>query len=146
VERSDDGGWFEALGRVDGAGTTSIAQNYTFTDHSPKYGLNYYRLKQVDTDGKFTHSFVIPILIETQPREIVFFPNPVSEKATVIYHSSKKTILKFLISDEAGRWIATPTFNVQQGQNTLELDIDDLPSAVYFLSLENREAVRFFKK
>lgn len=146
VERSNDGGWFEALGRMDGAGTTSIAQNYAFTDHSPKYGLNYYRLKQVDTDGKFAHSSVIPILIETQPREIILFPNPVSEKATVIYHSPKKTTLKFLISDEAGRWIATPTFNVEQGQNTLELDMRDLPPAVYFLSLKNGDAIRFLKE
>ncbi len=137
IERSDDGGWFERLGQIQGAGTTNLPQNYTFTDRSPQYGLNYYRLKQVDTDGQFTYSSVISVLIESQPHQIVLFPNPVTEKASLIYHSPENTILKFLISDEAGRWIASPTFNVHQGQNILELDVRDLSPAVYFLSLEN---------
>ncbi|RYY54944.1 MAG: hypothetical protein EOO09_12490 [Chitinophagaceae bacterium] len=51
IERSVDGRVFSKIGRVAGNGTTSIPQDYRFTDASPVSGNNYYRLAQVDIDG-----------------------------------------------------------------------------------------------
>jgi len=41
------------------------------------------------------------ILIESKPRQIFLSRNPITEKATVIWHNLKNTFLKFLLSDEA---------------------------------------------
>jgi len=56
VERSHNGFQFEEITVVAGHGSTFIAQNYSATDVSPLTGTTYYRLKQVDYDGKFEYS------------------------------------------------------------------------------------------
>ncbi len=56
IERSREGGTFQAIGRVRGAGNSLTPRHYTFTDHRPLSGANYYRLRQVDTDGSYTYS------------------------------------------------------------------------------------------
>jgi hypothetical protein len=53
IQRSADGLNFNDVGKVSGAGNTSIAQRYSALDRNPHFGQNYYRLKQVDYDGGF---------------------------------------------------------------------------------------------
>jgi len=82
IERSWDAKSFERIGSVLGKGTFSGETTYTFTDNSPKFGMNYYRLKQVDFDGKFTYSRIVSTIVRTNG-EIALFPNPTIEKLTV---------------------------------------------------------------
>lgn len=56
IERSNDGITFSKIGQVAGAGNSNIHISYQWYDNSPLKGNNFYRLKQVDIDGKFTHS------------------------------------------------------------------------------------------
>jgi hypothetical protein len=53
IEHSTDGYVWEVIGIVDGVGTTNQTMKYTFTHVDTKSGINYYRLKQTDYDGKF---------------------------------------------------------------------------------------------
>lgn len=50
---------FENIGKVNGFGTTILRQEYFFTDYNPLNGVNYYRLKQVDYDGKYEYSNIV---------------------------------------------------------------------------------------
>lgn len=59
VERSADAKSFEALGRVASRGFSDSFQSYGFTDEAPLKGTNYYRLRQVDRDGKFENSKIL---------------------------------------------------------------------------------------
>jgi hypothetical protein len=59
IHRASDAMNFEPVGAVDGNGTSQRPEQYQFTDQSPKAGLNYYRLKQVDFDGTFEYSRII---------------------------------------------------------------------------------------
>ena len=52
IERSLNGYDFEEIASVDGAGTTSTTNNYSYTDEAPNQELLYYRLKQTDFDGQ----------------------------------------------------------------------------------------------
>lgn len=51
----------ELLGKVLGSGTSSSINNYNFRDYTAAKGSNYYQLRQVDLDGKFTESDVIHV-------------------------------------------------------------------------------------
>lgn len=51
VERSADGSNYERIGTVKAAGNSTTIKNYQFVDFNPLYGLSYYRLRQLDTDG-----------------------------------------------------------------------------------------------
>lgn len=75
VERSTDGQNFTAIGKVAGAGNSSVKLNYNFTDAQPVIGKNYYRLKQVDFDGKFEYSKILWLDFST-PFIITAAPNP----------------------------------------------------------------------
>lgn len=61
VERSADGGDFEAIGTVDAAGESRSLQGYSFADVSPHAGLSYYRLRQTDVDGTTTVSNMVAV-------------------------------------------------------------------------------------
>lgn len=56
VERSRNGFEFNDLLTVDGNGTTTSVSNYTAYDEQPNSGVNYYRLRQTDFDGRTSHS------------------------------------------------------------------------------------------
>jgi hypothetical protein len=73
VERSLDGKTFSSIGWVDGQHTTQVEQQYSFTDAAPSAGWNYYRLKQLDLDGKFNFSQLIPVSVS---ESLSLYPNP----------------------------------------------------------------------
>ncbi|GAB4331309.1 MAG: hypothetical protein OHK0038_06090 [Flammeovirgaceae bacterium] len=79
VQRSEDGVTFETIGRVNGNGTTNIRHDYQFTDVEPMLGVNYYRLKQVDTNGVSEYSKVIAVSFSQEDlggAQVLVYPNP----------------------------------------------------------------------
>ena len=58
IERSRDGIAFQKIGEIMGAGTSSAASYYSFTDDDPFEGSNYYRIRQVDHNGSSELSHV----------------------------------------------------------------------------------------
>jgi Secretion system C-terminal sorting domain len=71
VERSEDGTKFYQIGTVKAKGS---AANYSFIDATPKFGINYYRLKQVDTDGTFTYTKTEAVETGKGKKSIKIFP------------------------------------------------------------------------
>jgi hypothetical protein len=61
IERSAEGIMFKEVGQLAGAGDSDTPQDYHFTDSRPLSGKNYYRLKQVDFDSKYTYSKVVSV-------------------------------------------------------------------------------------
>jgi Secretion system C-terminal sorting domain len=56
IERSINGLHFEKIGSVKAAGNSTIRIDYSFFDLTPKKGINYYRLKEVDIDNSLQYS------------------------------------------------------------------------------------------
>ncbi|MBV4357756.1 T9SS type A sorting domain-containing protein [Pinibacter aurantiacus] len=77
VERSTDGTNYTAIGTIAAAGNYADAKTYSFTDKSPASGLNYYRLKMVDIDGKYTYSPVKTLRFDAIAGGLHILPNPV---------------------------------------------------------------------
>jgi len=76
IERSKKGEKWEAILEVNGAGTSSEIIEYFELDNSPKKGLMYYRLKQTDYDGEYTHSNIVPVNFKKPDKNIIVYPNP----------------------------------------------------------------------
>ncbi|WP_461040669.1 hypothetical protein [Spirosoma harenae] len=81
IERSTDAKSFEAIGRNAGKGTVTSTQYYTFSDESPAKGINYYRLRQVDLDGKVTLSKIIAVLYDERQPLLELLGNPTEKHA-----------------------------------------------------------------
>jgi hypothetical protein len=130
IERSTDGSRFEKIGFVAGNGATSQTQRYTFEDSSPLERLGevlYYRLKQLDFDGRFEYSKIIAIA-QKGDNAVSIFPNPSKGVFTL---SGLKNIEDEQISivNSIGQNIA---INVQ---NDGQMDLSAYPSGVYYLRI-----------
>ncbi len=83
VQRSQDGRDWEVIGVVNGAGTTVEEQVYDFSDFKPYVGNSYYRLRQVDYDGKFAFTDIILVNVRLEPISLNVYPNPIEDIFTV---------------------------------------------------------------
>lgn len=92
VEYSTSGTDFKAIGRVISK-NSAIGASYTFSHSSPAAGHGYYRIKAVDTDGKFDYSDVAGTVIRCT--EIVIAPNPVINTLTISGLTDKNVIVVY---------------------------------------------------
>ncbi len=85
LEKSKNGFDFEPFAYLDGAGTTSEINSYTYTDENPFNGLNYYRLIDVATNGDENSSEVVRVFIESSLEVSSPYPNPIrkSDQLTI---------------------------------------------------------------
>ncbi|MDX2305579.1 MAG: LamG-like jellyroll fold domain-containing protein [Microscillaceae bacterium] len=132
LERSTDGLRFDPIGRIDGAGNSNQVLDYEFIDREPLPGLNYYRLRQVDIDGRFSFSNIRVILWENTPTQgLLLYPNPSTEKVILeLAHALPKTTNLF-VYDQRGQLILKQT--LEEGQSRYQLDIQQLSAGVYLL-------------
>ncbi len=77
ISKSLDGKSFETIGKIGGAGNTTVRQDYSFTDNLPYKGLNYYQLKAIDYDG-YTEVFDVVVVQINGALSPVVYPNPIT--------------------------------------------------------------------
>ncbi len=141
IQKSKDGQNFVGIGEVKGIGTSTTAQSYQFIDAAPYLGINYYRLNQVDIDGKETFSKIVSVVWLKEGTQIVsVYPNPTQDKLTVEHTNTTET---FEIVNAIGQIIKAETTNINA--NKTEIRTGELPSGIYFLRVNQTEIVRFVK-
>jgi uncharacterized protein YkwD len=124
IERSSDGRNFNSIGQIKGNGTTSYQTNYAYEDLTPLSTINYYRLVQVDMDGKQSVSAVIAINMG-RSKDVVVYPNPVRDILSVQIPESA-TFTKIELMNTQGQVVLS---SAQSGQ----LQVDVLPAGIYYL-------------
>ncbi len=140
IERSLDGFNFEKIGEVEGAGTTSIEQSYFYTD----YGVEslsasdiYYRLKQVDFDGRYEYSEIEVINVDGSARLDV-----ISVRFGGVYklkESFGDGIHKVDVYAMNGQLIST---NKYDHLDVVDLNTDGLAKGVYVLRINDKYTKR----
>jgi len=129
IERSSNAQNFEAIGRVIGNSNSTTTQIYSYVDVSPKIGLNYYRLKQVDLDGQFEYSRIVSARL-TGSGLFKAYPNPVVRVLTIEL-PAESTIESAYLIDLTGRRVREfsdyhPTLEgVENGFYTLQVKTKD---------------------
>lgn len=83
VEHSVDGRNFATIGWIDGAGNQQEKSSYAFKDYAPEEGRNYYRIKDVDWNGK-SHFSELREVFFTSVNEFHVFPNPTSGSISIL--------------------------------------------------------------
>ncbi len=145
IERSTDAQNFSAIGNVNASGNSALKQDYSYTDMSPTTGDNYYRLKMIDIDGKFTYSNVISVKWAGVNPAIKVFPNPVSNILNVLLPSAGKAYAK--IYDVSGKIVDQR--EMMTNGNTSRLDISQLTHGMYYLRITtngNTQTISFTKQ
>ncbi|MCC9166762.1 SGNH/GDSL hydrolase family protein [Pontibacter harenae] len=139
VERSLGGRNFTAIGKVAGAGTSTQAHSYTFTDAAAPNGTVYYRLKQVDFDSTYTYSTVVAVQQQVTIKPVAVFPNPSDGEHLLLEATGyvPNEAASVAVLDVLGRQVETQISRVGASGN-LSLDIHfkhKLPTGLYILTV-----------
>lgn len=151
VERSADGGRFQWLTSVaSNQGTGNTQQYYQAIDPSPFPAFNYYRLKQVDKDGKAWYSkvLIVDMSNNTLASAITVYPNPAGETISMDITSSRSVSTIILLYNTAGTLVASRYCMLVPGLNHLTWALSRFPAGLYHCKVGNTgwPTIPFIKK
>jgi hypothetical protein len=110
VQVSLDGRNFQKLAFVESkVGTTSLKQNYSFLDTKAVSGTRYYRLKQIDFDGKSEYSAIRAVSLDGDNGVAAAYPNPFDDVVTVRLTGTESRQVKAVLMDAMGKVILETT-------------------------------------
>ena len=143
IESSTDAVNFKEIGRVSAAGNSNTTLNYRSVDSSPHAGVSYYRLRQVDFDGKFMYSNIEVVNMATLwDSEVVMSPNPVINTVDIRLDPDNFLNPILEIHDMQGRLIMVKSDITVDAQKPVRMDLSTLPHGLYFLQIsENGKSI-----
>jgi 3',5'-cyclic AMP phosphodiesterase CpdA len=139
--RGNAGDW-DKIGFVKGHGTTLAAQSYSYVDRPAAFGKYYYRIKQVDLDGKSETFPEMEVAVGTGPDKFVLgqnYPNPFNPRTVIEFVVPKSGFARLKVYNVLGQEVATLfEGNAEAGRiNTALFNASSLPSGVYFYTLKS---------
>jgi hypothetical protein len=141
VQHSNNAVNWQTLGKVNAKNTVAPA-DYNFSDIEPFTGINYYRLQQVDKDGKFSFSEIRRINNNSARANIILYPNPLrGNTITVDYGKQILTPIGYKIIDIGGRNLQSG--NLYKRQETLF--ISGLTPGYYRVMLSDGQEISLLK-
>jgi hypothetical protein len=149
LERSVDGKTFSTIAQVPAAGTGHSVTNYQKVDSFPLPGMNFYRLKQVDMDGKETLSEVVPVRFVAEAKKGAYiYPNPVTSLFSINLRSSSAVFTATISGSDGGLQVIAKG-NITQLNRQVNALLPKLKAGIYILQLVNgseHHSVKFVKQ
>ena len=144
---------WETLGFVQGSGNSNSPKSYEFIDESPLGDSSEYRLKQIDTDGKYSYysetAKVVFGVTDVNDENLLIefslaqnYPNPFNPSTVINYSLSKASDVHLIIYNMLGQEVATLVNTKQEaGIFSIEFNASNLTSGIYFYSIKAGEFV-----
>ncbi|MBL0202700.1 MAG: hypothetical protein IPP81_21840 [Chitinophagaceae bacterium] len=151
LERSADSRNFSGINTIT-ADAARCNQPFDYTDANPLTGMNYYRLKMVDADGKVTYSTTVALLNAVKGFDIISIaPNPVvTDHFKLNVASAQSSKMDITIVDMHGRLVNRQTVSLIAGFNSLNMNVSNLASGTYIIQAgiadERSKQLRFVKQ
>jgi len=138
-KRGDAGEWTK-IGFVQGSGTTLAPQSYTYVDVGLTFGKYYYRIKQLDLDGKAETFPAMEVSVGVAPEKVVLaqnYPNPFNPSTLIEFVAPRSGFTTMKVYNVLGQEVVTLfEGNVEAGRiNTARFNASNLPSGLYFYTL-----------
>jgi len=147
IERSIDGRIFTKTGTIAGHGFTSLDMYYTLNDDITAITGNivYYRLRQVDIDGRSSFSKVVSVRLK-KSTDFSISPNPFSSyvNINIDWKNNENTVVK--IYNMSGKEVLSKNVQLYKGTNYVQIsELSSLPSGNYLIQFNSTEG-RIFKQ
>ncbi|WP_337866977.1 T9SS type A sorting domain-containing protein [Ignavibacterium sp.] len=130
---------WQSIGFVNGNGTTSESNSYSFIDDNLSIGKYAYRLKQIDLDGSFTYSNEIDVDLGL-PLSFSLnqnYPNPFNPSTSIKYQVSSISNVSLKVYDVLGKEVVTLVNQIQPAGNyEVSFNASSLTSGIYFYKLQ----------
>lgn len=139
LEFSMNGIDFIYLSTITGNGTSNLIHNYQYVHHGASAGIIYYRLKQIDWNGKYQYSPIISIKNKDYNiSTISVYPNPSKNTINIRNLSS---VVSYKILDAIGNVITEGVYKPYS-----EIPVYELPAGIYFIKIGEDRFCKFFKE
>ena len=140
LQKSANGIEFSSIGFVAtkaNGGNSTGQLSYQYTDKKPLSAGGYYRLKQVDFDGKFSYSKIVFIKGEgvTQLSIASLYPNPTHQLLNAVLEAPIAQRVQLVIADLAGKVVMQQTMELQKGANNTAVNVASLAKGVYVVKV-----------
>ena len=138
IQRRIVGNDFFTVGFVNGHGTTTEPQNYSYADRNLDNGKYSYRLKQVDYDGSYEYSDVVEVDFKAFNTYLLEqnYPNPFNPTTTIGFGLQNKSNVRITVFNSIGEEVAVVLNEEKEpGFHQAEFNEINLPSGVYFYQL-----------
>jgi len=149
IERRINEGEWNTLGFVKGHGNSNSPKEYSYLDKDLFTGGSkfQYRLKQIDTDGKFEYSDVVEVEIIPAKFELSQnYPNPFNPSTTIRFSLPKETQLKINIYNMLGELVQTLAEGTYEaGYHKISFNAGNLGSGMYIYRIESNDFVNTMK-
>jgi hypothetical protein len=136
IQRSSENSQWQKVGFVHGNGTSSILNNYSFSDQI-KYvqGRYYYRLKQIDHDGTYEFSnivevdFNVPLKTELEQN----YPNPFNPSTEINFTLAKSGVVYLKIYNSLGSEVSSLVDGfMNSGVHSVRFNAKGFASGIYY--------------
>jgi len=148
IERRTEDTQYRTIAFVEGHGTTSEPQSYSYVDQTVEQGVTYYRLKQVDFGGHYFYSDEIEVEA-TGPLSFNLeqnYPNPFNPSTKITYSIPEAGNVKVSVYNLVGEEVAVLANGFSQaGTFDVTFDAANLPSGVYLYKLQSANSVQIKK-
>ncbi len=138
VQRKAGSGEFNTLATVDGHGTTTQTNEYSYSDKNLEPGKYFYRLKQLDFNGQYEYSQTVEVDIQLLDKFSLKqnYPNPFNPTTTIGYVLAEKTNAKLTVLNALGEEILLLVNEEQdKGYHQVEVNASKLSSGIYFYKI-----------
>jgi predicted RNA-binding protein with TRAM domain len=146
VEKSRDGETWGVIGKQAAAGNSNELLTYQFVDEEKNAGTIYYRLNQVDVDGKNEYYGPVAVNCEKNDFEATTLPNPSNGNFWIKIQSNETSSAIIKLIDIKGNSILMNEINIQEGINLYHIT-NLLESGMYFIQIqeENGQKITVLK-
>ena len=141
IQQSLDAENFITIDRVEGAGNSNVILNYKSIVENNENIQSYYRLKQIDFDGKFEYSKIIAVDCSDKGlNSIKIYPNPFTNEISIDFNNILKSSVKVEVRNKLGILIKEVVIEANNSINKIVLP-KNLPSGIYFVVISNEKEI-----
>jgi hypothetical protein len=148
VERSSDGRTYTGIGTVQSKADKTTSNDYSYIDENVsalKIPIVYYRLKQVDVDGKFTYSKVYSLRYTEKSTLLSLYPNPARNQTVLSIDLNAEEKISITIIDATGKLVYSETKIFGRGLTQHRLNIGNFKMGSYDVKLKSVTTNKAFK-
>ncbi len=146
IQRSVDNAIWEEISFVQGAGNSNNLKTYSYQDNKPKNGKNFYRIKQVDFDGKNKLSGIRVLDFSNKVANVLsVYPNPAKGSAFVEFGkiTSENAVLELITND--GKVVKSFKVTKAASNTVFPININGLAEGMYLLRF-NDQTVTYLQR
>ncbi len=150
LQHSTDGITFNTIAQVNSKGVNGNSQvrlDYQAENAKPQLGHNYYRLEQVDIDGRVSvHAKVIDLIWGADGSSVNIYPNPTTDVLNIDLYAPVAQNTSVKVLDMSGRVVKQIDAKSQAGANHIQLSLGEIASGVYTVQVYSNNKLSFTSK